>query len=300
MLLSIPYAVHASDTNPYQKIVMINLVFENNLVRVKSSDIQYGTAPALNIQSGTIEGILSDSKDHTLNQFYIRDPRVQSGESVTGDPGGTKTIHGYMEYVDPVEFGLVMPFTNDLRTLTLVDTTTGSSLIRIDLTNDIAQFAQAYPDDPDMQAIAGQGKTDEAGFNWTPPLILGSFLGVVSVFGYVVHSRRLSQIKSPMALEKQKILAGNLYRTVLEMGAGFARRCKNIVDALYHSSLIVNFGIILLLVFIMVFSPVPVYILNSESPPVILLAIIEVLTFYLLATSLVTTHRSLVSYPKMI
>jgi hypothetical protein len=300
MLTCIPYAVHASDANPYQKIVMVNLVFENNLVRVESSEIQYGTAPALNIQSGTIKGILSDSKDHTLNEFYIRDPRVLTGESVTGNPDGTKSIHGYMEYVQPVEFGIVLPFTNDLRSLRLVDTTTGSSLATVDLTNDIAQFAQAYPDDPDIQALANQGKMEDAGFNWTPPLILGSFLGVVSVFGYFVHSRGWGEVKSHVALEKQKIRGEYLYSTIRDAGAGFVTGCQKVVDALYHSSLIVNFGIILLLIFIMVFSPVPVYILNSESPPVFLLAIIEVLTFYLLATSLVTTHRSLVSYPRMI
>jgi hypothetical protein len=295
ILLCIPYPVIAATVNPYQKIVEIHLIFENNLVRVESSEIRYGTAPAPDIQTGTIKGILSDSQHHTFNEFYIRDPRVLTGDSLTGGPGGTGTIRGYTEYVQPVEFGIVLPYTQDFHYLNLIDTTTGFSLVNVDLTNDIARFAQMYPADPDLQVPANPVRKEDSGLNPSTVLILGSLLISGSACTYLIQSHRWNLIKSLSSQKQQKIWGGYLYQVSRDEFTRFAARCKNLVESFYHHSPIVNFAIIFSLVVIIVFSPVPLFIQNSVSPPAVLLIILDVLTFYLLETTLITTHRALVT-----
>jgi hypothetical protein len=295
ILMLIPYPVIAANVNPYQKIVEIHLIFENNLVRVESSEIRYGTAPALNIQTGTIKGILSDSQHHTLNEFYIRDPRVLTGDSLTGGPEGTGTLQGHTEYVQPVEFGIVLPYTQDFHYLNLVDTTTGFGLVTVDLTNDIARFAQMYPADPDLQVPANPVRKEGSDLNPSTFLILGSLLISGSACTYLIQSRRGNRIKSLPSQKQQKIWDGYVYQAFRDQCAGLAARSKNLVESFYHHSPVVNFAIIFSLVVIIVFSPVPLFIQNSVSPPAILLIILDVLTFYLLETTLITTHRALVT-----
>ena len=77
--------VTAADTSPYQKIVSVNLAYENGAIKEVSSEIQYGTAPNLNLQSGSITGLLLDSQRKTIDEFSIRDPRIQTGTGVADE-----------------------------------------------------------------------------------------------------------------------------------------------------------------------------------------------------------------------
>src|SRR5208337_246283 len=144
----------AANTNPYQKIVAINLAYENGGIKEVSSEIQYGTAPNLNLQSGSIEGLLLNSQKKTINEFSIRDPRIQTGTGVQTNSGGAaQGLIGYTVYTPQAEFGVIVPFTPDLQYVTLVDSLTGDTLISVDLTGPISAFQKMYPDDPDMKSI---------------------------------------------------------------------------------------------------------------------------------------------------
>ena len=137
--------VTAADTSPYQKIVSVNLAYENGAIKEVSSEIQYGTAPNLNLQSGSITGLLLDSQRKTIDEFSIRDPRIQTGTGVQMSSGGAaQGLAGYTDYDPQVEFGVIVPFTPDLRYVTLVDSLTGDTLISVDLTGPISAFQKMY------------------------------------------------------------------------------------------------------------------------------------------------------------
>ncbi|ABS55483.1 response regulator receiver protein [Methanoregula boonei 6A8] len=148
LLLLLVYPAAAAVDNPYQKIAVISFSFADTGVNEISSEVRYGTAPNLDIQTGTINGLLLDSQHRTIDEFSIRDPRIQIGEG-DGSGGG---LTGDAQYSHNGEFGIIVPFIPDLRYVTLEDTATGATLATVDLSPAIAAFQQLYPQDPDMQS----------------------------------------------------------------------------------------------------------------------------------------------------
>jgi CheY-like chemotaxis protein len=186
----------AAGTSPYQKIVSINLAYENGAIKEVSSEIQYGTAPNLNLQSGSITGLLLDSQKKTIDEFSIRDPRIQTGTSVQMSSGGAaQGLAGYTDYNPHVEFGVIVPFTPDLRYVTMVDSLTGNTLISVDLAGPISAFQTMYPDDPDMKSIPGATPAGTFPVPWEMAAILGIALIAVSGAGYFALLRRPKPIE---------------------------------------------------------------------------------------------------------
>jgi two-component system, OmpR family, response regulator len=193
LLLVIPAT--AANTNPYQKIVVINLAYDNGVVKESSSDIQYGTAPNLNLQSGNIQGLLLDSQKKTINEFSIRDPRIQVGDSVTTGSGGTaQGLTGSTQDNLQADFGVIVPFTPDLRYVTLIDTLTGNTLITVDLTAPISAFQQMYPDDPDIKSIQQPVPARTVPVTAEIVAILGVILIAISGIGYFFRRSQPIQI----------------------------------------------------------------------------------------------------------
>jgi len=152
LLLIIMYPVTAAQENPNQKIVVAGFAFNNGAINGISSEVRYGLPPNLNLQTGTIKGLLLDAQQRPFNQFFIRDPRIRFGDAIgPGDSG--QVIDGYTEYATQGQFSVILPFTPNLRYLTLVDSATGNTLATVDLSPAIAAFQQLYPQDPDMQSI---------------------------------------------------------------------------------------------------------------------------------------------------
>ncbi len=193
LLLVIPAT--AADNNPYQKIVVINLAYDNGVIKEGSSAIQYGTAPNLNLQSGSIGGLLLDSQKKPINEFSIRDPRIQMGDSVATVPGGTaQGMTGSTQYNPQEDFGVVIPFTPDLHYVTLVDSPTGNNLITVDLTAPLAEFQQMYPDDPDIKSIQQPVPARTIPVTVEMVAILGVILIAISGVGYFVRRSQPKQI----------------------------------------------------------------------------------------------------------
>ena len=193
LLLFIPAT--AANNNPYQKIVVINLAYDNGMVKEGSSDIQYGTAPNLNLQSGSIEGLLLDSQKKTINEFSIRDPRIQMGDSVTTGSGGTaQGLIGSTQNNPYVDFGVIVPFTPDLQDVTLIDSLTGNTLISVDLTAPKSAFQQMYPDDPDIKSIQKPVPARTIPITAEIVAILGVILIAISGVGYFVRRSQPIQI----------------------------------------------------------------------------------------------------------
>jgi CheY-like chemotaxis protein len=192
LLLVIPAT--AENTNPYQKIVVINLAYDNGVVKESSSDIQYGTAPNLNLQSGSIRGLLLDSQKKTINEFFIRDPRIQMGDSRETGSGVTAQGLSGSQNNPPVDFGVIVPFTPDLREVTLVDISTGNTLITVDLTASLSAFQQMYPDDPDIKSIQQPVPAGTVPVMVEMVVIIGVILIAISGAGYFVRRSQRIQI----------------------------------------------------------------------------------------------------------
>jgi DNA-binding response OmpR family regulator len=193
LLLFIPAT--AANNNPYQKIAVINLVYDNGMVKEGSSDIQYGTAPNLNLQSGSIRGLLLDSQKKTINEFSIRDPRIQMGDSVATGSGGTaQGLIGSTQDNPHVDFGVIVPFTPGLQYITLIDSLTGNTLITIDLTAPISAFQQIYPDDPDIKSIQQPVPARTVPVTAEIVAIIGVILIAFSGIGYLIRRSQPIQI----------------------------------------------------------------------------------------------------------
>lgn len=164
-LVFLAFSAAAADIGQYQKIVVINLAFQTDSVKELSSEIRYGSAPNLNLQSGPITGQLLNSEGKIIDEFSIRDPRIQLGDTVQSDTGQDgQVLNGYSEYLPDAKFSITVPYSSELHSINLINTATGANLILIDLTQPVAAFRQMYPGDPDMQSLSGQPADGQSPF----------------------------------------------------------------------------------------------------------------------------------------
>ena len=189
LLLLVCPAVFAQE-NPYQKVAVITFSYSGAGITEQSSVIQYGIPPNLNIQTGTISGILLDAQHKPITEFSLRDPRIQVGDVVsTGDSG--QVVSGTTEFSGSGQFAVTVPFTSDLRYVTLQDTATGTPLATADLSPAIAAFRQIYPKDPDMMAIPAPAPSQNT--SMLPGILLAAGILVMGASGsayYFLYLRR--------------------------------------------------------------------------------------------------------------
>ncbi len=189
LLLFLVPAVIAADASGPEKIVVISFAYENGAIKELSSEIRYGTPPNLNIQTGTITGILLDGEGQQIDRFSLRDPRVQTGDTLESDVGPDGSgLGGYTEENANAEFGVIVPFSQNLASVTLVDSVTGSDLATVDLAGPVAAFRTAHPEDPDVAIPKRPGPVIPGEI----ALLAGIALVCTAGAGYLVLIRRPS------------------------------------------------------------------------------------------------------------
>lgn len=167
----------------YGKVAIVTLTYTGNGMQVVSSEIQYGSAPNLNIQSGTLTGILRDKSGNPIREFSLRDPRYVTGDRAASDTGQAgDSLSGYLEYNPAAEFSLTVPYTTDLQTIDLIDSTTGATLTTVDLSEALQVFRGEYPNDPDIPAAPESGTASFPGLMYL--LVAGIILISGSGFAY--------------------------------------------------------------------------------------------------------------------
>ncbi len=186
LLLVYPAVAQA---NSYQKIVVISFSYSGTGIKEVSSEIQYGIPPNLNIQTGSIKGLLLDGQNRIINEFSIRDPSTQVGEAISTETSG-QVFSGSSQYSQNGNFGVIVPFTPDLRYVFLEDTATGDTLVTVDLSPAISAFQQIYPEDPDMQVVQNQAGSQNSGFTAVILLISGIIIIGISGLAYYTLSFR--------------------------------------------------------------------------------------------------------------
>jgi DNA-binding response OmpR family regulator len=189
--------VSSSPSPEVPKIVVVTLAYDNDAVKEISTEIQYGTAPGLDIQSGSIEGRLLDDRKSTLGEFSIRDPRMQVGDAISrGAEGEAIGIAGYTRYNPDARFRLVVPFVAGLHYISLVDTISGNTLVTIDLASSLTAFGRANPADPDVGRSSGQNPQGIPLFVWE----VFAIAGFVAVMLAGIAYRALGRMPRPIRI----------------------------------------------------------------------------------------------------
>lgn len=298
LLLVTPAAADSSGAG--QKIFIVNFLFDDHGVTAESAGIWYGTAPDPGIQSGPIEGILADSHNNALTKFYLRDPRYQTGDSFVRHDDGTVSVAGYTQYTPSVKTRVVLPYSPDAQTLSLVDTGTGTTLVTVDMVQAGSRLAESNPED---QKFAGRiTSVDDAGSGTSGPLIppwifltLGIVLIAGSVFLTVLSVRLPEHAGGAMLRARVEAVLKKAGRSARAGAAGFTVFCRQAVERLYHTSVLINFALIFAMVFVMLQGSFVIAGHNVEGILFVMLIFLEIPALFLLNVSLVTTHRSLVT-----
>lgn len=285
----------AADTGSWQKIFIVDFIFDDHGVTEESSGIWYGIAPDPAIQSGPIEGIVADSQNRPLTTFYLHDPRYQIGDALVKNPDGSVSVAGYSQYTPTVEIRTVFPYYPEAKSLSLVDTRTGTVLATSDLGIAGTRLAEMYPEELEYfehVTYAGSANTD-----YRPVIFLFAGIGMVAASGllYLQYTRRYHTGNLFVLYEKQKNIAAYARSLLGKRGLLCAGCCKKIVDTLYHTSVLINFAIIFVLVYVILHSSLLIVSQYAEGMMILLLILLEIPAVSLLEVSLVTTHRTLVN-----
>jgi CheY-like chemotaxis protein len=142
-----PPVAGAQPLPDYEKILQIHLNYQDGRYAVSAQDVRYGTAPNLNIKTGSLNGEILDAKGGVLKSFSLREPGVAYGD-ILGPPDGEGLI-GYTERPSSGSMVITLPYLQDMQKFSLSDSRDGSLLVSADLNPPVTTFCNDYPNDPD-------------------------------------------------------------------------------------------------------------------------------------------------------
>lgn len=136
----------------FDKIVQIQLKYDDGRYSLSSLDVMYGKAPNLKISSGDLTGTILDKNGNVLQSFSLQEPGRAYGD-ILGDPEGDSLV-GYTEQATAGEMFITAPYVPDMQTFTLTDGRDGTVLVTADLGPSVATFCIDYSGDPDCMVLA--------------------------------------------------------------------------------------------------------------------------------------------------
>jgi hypothetical protein len=124
--------------------VLVKFNINQDVITVLESQVVDGH-PDVGLQAGSFIAEILSSSGGLLEKYGIWDPRIEIGSQGVG-PG--------LVYTDNVDFSLIFPFRENIRTVDISHPGTGESLVSADLTDTLHDFCrQVGYDDPDCQAL---------------------------------------------------------------------------------------------------------------------------------------------------
>jgi hypothetical protein len=221
------------------------------------------------------------------------------GDALIEHDDGTVSVAEYIQYTPAVEIRVVLPYSPDARTLTLVDTGTGTTLATVDMVQAGSRLAETAPEELEFYEHATFVHSPGSGTSGSiiPPwLFLGA--GLVLIAGAVFLFLRSARRPGPAGRVALRSRAGAVTRkagqAVRSRASGIAGFCKNAVEWLYHTSVVINFGLIFAIVFVMLQGSFVIAGSNGGEILLVILVCLEIPALLLLDVSLITTYRSLV------
>jgi DNA-binding response OmpR family regulator len=171
----------------YEKILEIHLKHQDTGYSLSSLELRYGKAPNLDIKTGNLNGAILGMDGNKLKSFSIRDPAIIQGDIL--GPSDGDSITGYTGIPENQDATLIIPYLQDMQTLTLSDSQDGSVLVSADLTSSIALFCTDYPRDPDclVRTATSQSSAPNPGAYLILAIVLG--ISVILAAGLVVLTR---------------------------------------------------------------------------------------------------------------
>ncbi len=161
----------SQDGGDYAKIIVLKLRIGDHGVSPVSEEIRYGRAPASGLVSGAFRGTFTDGSGRVVQETGIHDPRIRFGDRIGGNGTGNDILTGVVVRAENADLLLIVPFKGTEETFTLTDSATGRTLATTDLRAAVAEFRNAYPEDPQPASPAQEP--------WSGPLIVPVMLGGV-------------------------------------------------------------------------------------------------------------------------
>jgi DNA-binding response OmpR family regulator len=190
----------APASQDYEKILHINLGYDNGAYHVLSQGVTYGKPPNLAILSGPLRGVITDGNGVELKVFLLSVPGTATGDVILRAP--ENGLAPYTEHQTSGELDLVLPVLPDMKQVSLYDTRTGNLLVSTDVDPAVSAFCLDYPRDPGCLAR----ETTPTSGNSVPDLwqllagvFLASVLGAVSVLYLMKRARKTAPAPAPKA-----------------------------------------------------------------------------------------------------
>lgn len=96
--------------------------------------------PDIGLQHGTLEVQSFSSSGEVVDQFQLWDPRNGFGDEIVLDEYGNRHLIGRRVYYDDMNFTLIIPFYDNIKEVSIFNTTTGERMITVDLTKPLYQY----------------------------------------------------------------------------------------------------------------------------------------------------------------
>jgi two-component system OmpR family response regulator len=148
--------IHAQPLPNYEKILVIRLHYQDGTYDQAEQYIRYGQAPNLNLLTGTLKGVISDSQGNTIRSFFVREPFIAIGDQMEPTEEESPYLQGYVERSSAAEMVITVPYLKYMQEFTLYDTRRGNLLVSVDLSPSLTAFCTGYSNDPDcLDVITG-------------------------------------------------------------------------------------------------------------------------------------------------
>ena len=141
----------------FDKILQIQLKYDDGRYSLSSMEVRYGKAPNLNIRTGDLAGKILGPGGKELQSFTVQEPGRAYGD-ILGDPEGDSLI-GYTEQPAYSDMFITAPYEQDMEQFTLTDMRDGTLLVTADLRPSVNVFCADYAGDPDCLVRAAPVKT---------------------------------------------------------------------------------------------------------------------------------------------
>ena len=126
------------------KGVLVKFNINQGVMTVLESQVVDGH-PDVGLQPEDFRAEILSSAGELLQKYGIWDPRIEIGSQSVGSG---------LVYTDNVDFFLIFPFRENIKTVNISDPATGESLVSVDLTDTLHDFCrQVSYDDPDCQTL---------------------------------------------------------------------------------------------------------------------------------------------------
>jgi hypothetical protein len=134
----------------FRKAIVGYFSYDGTDYGLSDAAIVYGDSPERIVNWDGLRMTFFNSSGILINDFTVKDPRYKHYDRYYNFPRGA-------EILDQVDFTIVFPFLDNIKTLQIIDEKTGHLLAVLDLLNYVRAFCAQHPGDPQCLTYDGDG-----------------------------------------------------------------------------------------------------------------------------------------------